>query len=158
MIEFTLGFGCDLPTRLDQGIRFEVQEPGDDWEPIRFYTPTLDVVDPTVVYLMPDQIVFAEAFRLNSTFPYHYVNATPGYELRVKEYLCGEEFLGDGVRLRWMQRYVGPSANDTATWWLDDIRISRWDGVQLTTIMENNFTVDNLGRYGMNAPNEMGPL
>ena len=151
MIEFTLGFGCDLPSKLDQGIRFEILEPDQDWEPIRFYTPTLDESDPSYVYLMPGQTVFAEAFRLNSTFPYHYVNATLGQELRVREYLCGDEFLGDGMRLRWMQRYAGPSAMDTATWWLDDIRILRWDGVRLTTIMENNFTVDNLSRYGINV-------
>ena len=149
MIEFTLGFGCDVAHRLDQGIRFEVRKSiQENWEPIHFYTPTLYESDPSTVFLMRYSVL-AEAFGFNSTFPYHYVNATTGSELKIKEYLCGDEYANDGVRLRWMQRYTAPSIANESTWWLDDVKISRWDGMQLTTIMENRFDGNSLSRYGI---------
>lgn len=151
-IEFTLGFGCDVPERLDQGVRLEVEIGSGDWKPIRFYTPTLTQSQPSLVHLLPESdeeevlmMVHARAFQDNNTFPLHFINTSAG-PVRINEYLCGNEFADDSVRLRWMQRYVPPSNDSVATWWLDDIRVSRWDGSQLTTVMETNFSDDNISR------------
>ena len=148
-IEFTLGFGCDVPNRLDQGVRFEVERGRGDWEPIRFYTPTLNQSEPSLVHLLDPEasVVLALALNGNSTFPVHYINASNG-PVRIKEYLCGLDYAHDTVRLRWMQRYFEPSVENVSTWWLDDIRVSRWSGSQLETIMEADFNNDtNISRY-----------
>ena len=141
-IEFTLGFGCDVPIHLDQGVRFEVEIGRQEWKPIRFYTPTLNESTSSLVQLDSDPdalFVHAQAFQINSRFPLHYINSSSS-PVRIREYLCGNEFANDSVRLRWMQRYMAPSTNGVATWWLDDIRISHWDGRQLTTFKEFNFS------------------
>ena len=149
-IEFTLGFGCDVPIHLDQGVRFEVEIGRQEWMPIRFYTPTLNESKFSLVRLLdsdPDALtVHAQAFTDNSTFPLHYINSTSG-PVRIQEYLCGNEFANESVRLRWMQRYMPPSNDNVATWWLDDIRISRWDGRQLTTLKEIDFSHRDNNRY-----------
>lgn len=149
-IEFTLGFGCDVPIHLDQGVRLEVQIDQQKWKPIRFYTPTLNQSKFSLVRLLDldsdTLFVHAQAFQNNQTFPLHYINSTSG-PVRIREYLCGNEFADNSVRLRWMQRYMPPSNNNVATWWLDDIRISRWDGMQLTTVMENDFSSNDTNRY-----------
>ena len=147
MIEFTLGFGCDVPDQLDQGIRFEVERGREEWEAIRFYTPTLNEPEGSIVNLLGEGLfVHAQAFDANNTFPLHFINATAG-PVRIKEYLCGDEYANDTVRLRWMQRYAPPSQDNVSTWWLDDIQISRWDGTQLMTVMESNFNDNNISRY-----------
>ena len=148
VIEFTLGFGCDVPDRLDQGVRFEVERGGEGWEAIRFYTPTLMESEDSIVNVLDEEFSFvhAQAFDDNNTFLLHYINATAG-PARIKEYLCGNEYADDNVRLRWMQRYAPPSLDNVSTWWLDDIQISRWDGSQLTTVMESNFTNNDINRY-----------
>ena len=149
-MEFTLGFGCDVPRYLDGGIRFEVDRDIQDWEPIRFYSPTLDVNEPSLIHFddISRQSVHAQAFTGNSSFPLHFINASEG-PVRIREYLCGEEYAIDTVRFRWMQRYVPPSVENVSTWWLDDVKVSRWDGAQLSTIMENNFSNGDLNRYNI---------
>ena len=148
MVEFTLGFGCDVPRFLDRGVRFEIQRARQDWEPIRFYSPTLDVNEPSLVHFddAAQRSVHAQAFAANNTFPLHFINASEG-PVGIREYLCGEEYANETVRFRWMQRYVPPSMENVSTWWLDDVRISRWDSSVLSTILENNFSNDNLDRY-----------
>ena len=149
-MEFTLGFGCDVPRYLDGGIRFEVDRDRQDWEPIRFYSPTLDVNEPSLIHFddASQQSVHAQAFNGNDTFPFHFINASEG-PVRIREYLCGEEYAINTVRFRWMQRYVRPSVENVSTWWLDDVKVSRWDGAQLSTIMESSFSNDDLNRYNI---------
>ena len=143
-----MGFGCDVPQFLDGGVRFEVERARQQWESIRFYSPTFNVTEPSLVHFEEDNpgAVHAQAFDVNSSLPFHFVNVSEG-PVKIREYLCGEEYANETVRFRWMQRYVPPSTENVSTWWLDDIKISRWDGVKLSTIMENNFTNDNLSRY-----------
>lgn len=149
-VEFTLGFGCDVPIHLDQGVRFEVEIGEQGWKPIRYYTPTLNESNSSLVRLLDSDsdalFAHAQAYVDNSTFPLHYINSTSG-PLWIREYLCGNEFAKDNVRLRWMQRYMPPSNDGVATWWLDDIHISRWDGRQLTTVMEIDFSNRDNDRY-----------
>ena len=146
-MEFTLGFGCDVPTVLDRGVRFEVERARQDWEPIRFYSPTLNEGEQSLVHFDDpgSGTVHAQAFGDNSTFPFHFVNASEG-PVKIKEYLCGEEFANETVRFRWMQRHWPPSEENGSTWWLDDIKISRWDGAMLSTIVENDFSEEQLDR------------
>ena len=146
-MEFTLGFGCEVPQFLDGGVRFEVERARQQWEPIRFYSPTFNVTEPSLVHFEKNDqsAVHAQAFDANSTFPFHFVNASEG-PVKIKEYLCGEEYANETVRFRWMQRYVPPSVENVSTWWLDDIKISRWNGESLLTIMENDFSVAELSR------------
>ena len=139
VVEFTLGFGCDVPQSLDGGVRFEVERARQQWEPIRFYSPTLFEAEPSLVHFDGEHTVHAQAFGDNSTFPLHFVNASEG-PVKIEEYLCGEEYANETVRFRWMQRYVPPSVENVSTWWLDDIKISRWNGESLSTIMENDFS------------------
>ena len=149
MVEFTLGFGCDVPQFLDGGVRLEVERARKDWEPIRFYSPTLEVNESSSLVHFDDpslESVHAQAFEVNSSFLLHVINASEG-PVRIREYLCGEEYAIETVRFRWMQRYLPPSVENVSTWWLDDVKISRWDGSQLTTIMELNFSNVNLSRY-----------
>lgn len=149
MVEFTLGFGCDVPQFLDGGVRFEVERARQQWEPIRFYSPTFAVNESSLVHFLDDDdrgTIYAQAFDENNTFLFHFVNTSEG-PVKIREYLCGEEYANETVRFRWMQRYVPPSVENVSTWWLDDIKISRWDGARLSTIMENNFTNDDLNRY-----------
>jgi hypothetical protein len=142
LVEFTLGFGCDVPQSLDGGVRFEVERARQEWEPIRFFSPTLTVAEPSLVHFDDGtETVHAQSFNENSTFPLHFVNASEG-PVRIREYLCGEEYVNETVRFRWVQRYVPPSIENVSTWWLDDIKISRWDGARLSTIMENDFSED----------------
>jgi hypothetical protein len=142
LVEFTLGFGCDVPQSLDGGVRFEVERARQEWEPIRFFSPTLFEAEPSLVHFVDStETVHAQAFNENSTFPLHFVNASEG-PVRIREYLCGEDYANETVRFRWMQRYVPPSIENVSTWWLDDIKISRWDGESLSTIMENDFSED----------------
>ena len=111
------------------------------WEPIRFYSPTLTEAESSLVHFDDADTVHAQAFNENSTFNFHFVNASEG-PVRIREYLCGEEYANETVRFRWMQRYEPPSIENVSTWWLDDIRISRWDGAMLSTIMESDFSQD----------------
>ena len=132
-----------MPQFLDRGVRFEVERARQLWEPIRFYSPTLIEAEQSLVHFdVPFDVlgtVHAQAFGENSTFPFHFVNASEG-PVRIREYLCGEEYANETVRFRWMQRYVPPSVENMSTWWLDDIKISRWDGARLLTIMEDDFS------------------
>lgn len=141
LVEFTLGFGCDVPQSLDGGVRFEVERARQQWEPIRFYSPTLTEAEPSLVHFDDADTVHAQAFNENSTFTLHFINASEG-PVRIREYLCGEEYANKSVRFRWMQRYIPPSVENVSTWWLDDIKISRWDGAVLSTIMESDFSED----------------
>lgn len=143
-----MGFGCDVPQFLDGGVRFEMERASQQWEPIRFYSPTFAETEPSLVHFQKDDpgTVLAQAFNDNSTFPFHFVNISEG-PVKIKEYLCGEEYANDTVRFRWMQRYVPPSIENVSTWWLDDIKISRWDGARLSAIIESNFSDYNLSRY-----------
>lgn len=137
-----------MPDRIDQGVRFEVERGREVWEPIRFYTPTRNVSNGSLVEFNDTEghFVLAEALDDVYRFPVHYIDGSVG-PVRIKEYLCGNEFAHDKVRLRWMQRYSEPSIENVSTWWLDDIRVSRWDGSRLTTVMESNFSDDNTSRY-----------
>ena len=144
-MEFTLGFGCDVPAVLDRGVRFEVERARLQWEPIRFYSPTLDEGEPSLVHFDDPGTVHAQSFGDNSTFPFHFVNASEG-PVKIMEYLCGEEYANETVRFRWMQRHWPPSEENVSTWWLDDIKISRWDGATLSIIMENDFSERELDR------------
>ena len=141
-----MGFGCDVPQFLDGGVRFEVERARQRWEPIRFYSPTLFKAEQSLVNFDVNRTVHAQAYNENSTFPFHFVNASEG-PVRIREYLCGEECVNETVRFRWMQRYVPPSVENTSTWWLDDVKISRWDGARLSTILENDFSDELLSRY-----------
>ena len=148
-MEFTLGFGCDVPEFLDEGVRLEVERGAEDWEAIRFYSPTINTNKPGAIVHFDDdtrETIHAQAFQENNTFPFHFVNASEG-PVKIREYLCGEEYMNEVVRFRWMQRYAPPSVENVSTWWLDDVKVSFWDGSQLLTVMESNFTDDNLTRY-----------
>lgn len=128
-LSFKLRFGCDVPAYLDQGIRLEVrQSPGDIFQPIRFYAAgTQNKSDsPVTITANNSNQVFAEALNYASTFPLELVNSSKPVTFR--EYICDESFQTNGVDIRWMQRYSGDSEVDIATWSLDDISVSLWDG------------------------------
>lgn len=153
-IEFKLHFGCDRPTYIDQGIRFEVNV--EDWNSIRFYTPALTVPTNSLVQLdATDSSVIAQARRYNSSLPLLFVNSTE--PITVREYLCGRyvSLLREGtrLRLRWMQRYRTNIAVDVATWFLDDINIRLWNGECFTSIFSDNF--DNATDTSVRRGNEM---
>lgn len=139
-----------MPDCIDQGVRFEVEKGGASWEPIRFYTPTLNVSNGSLIDLLDTEGCFVLAKTLDGdyTFPVQYTNAAAG-RVQIKEYLCGNEYAHDMVRLRWIQTYSQPIQENMSTWWLDDVRVSRWDGSQLTTVMESNFSNTNIIRYIM---------
>lgn len=57
-----------------------------------------------------------------------------------QEYICDENLITDEVDVRWMQRYSGDSELDVATWSLDDITITVWDGQCRRVILQQNFS------------------
>ena len=114
---------------LDQGIRLEVRRSQEEtFQPIRFYAAgTQNRSDsPVTLTTAVSNQVSAEALNYASIFPLEVVNSSEPVTFR--EYICGESFQTEGVDIRWMQRYSGDSESDVATWSLEDITISIWDG------------------------------
>lgn len=141
-IEFRLRFGCDVPTFLDQGVRFEVDD--EDWSPIRFYTPSLVAPlgpDPLVQLLKNGSSVSAGTIAYTSSLPLLLLNDSE--TVTVREYLC-EDYVSllkrQGLRLRWMQRYRSDRNVDVATWYLDDINVRLWNGDCFLSVLSEDFS------------------
>lgn len=141
-IEFKLRFGCNV-THIDQGVRLEVLN--DIWEPIRFYSPTLTAAaSPSVVTLLQNNSVRAEAATYISDLPIVHLNTTETETVTIREYLCGRYISlirnQEPLRLRWMQRYRTNPAAGAATWSLDDIRIRIWNGDCFAPVLVEDFS------------------
>ncbi len=153
-IEFTLRFGCDVPTHIDQGVRFEIDPGNRTWFPIRFYTPTLtpelNMTNPRVQLEPGGNSVLAEAASYNSSLPLVHLNDSVGVAggVVIREYLC-QDYVnlirnGERFRLRWMQRYLSNPRADVATWSLDNIRIRVWNGSCFQTLLSEDFDSPNM--------------
>ena len=149
--------GCDSPSYLDQGVRLEVRRPGNTWEPIRFYTPTNETTEISLVTLLPGGSHVED--ENNSVFPVNIYNGSETYS--VSEYLCGEVYYRPGTQYRWLQRYSGPSLNGMETWSLGNVSIMYAEqgvhcSVQLT---ERAFTNPDGLLLDWTAPGcEQGPI
>ncbi len=156
-IEFTLRFGCDVPTHIDQGVRLEIDPPDGNWAPIRFYTPTLTPAPPqegkaTRVQLEPGGTsVLAVAGSYNSSLPLIHLNDSRGVArgVVIREYLCGSNAVNlisnsQSFRLRWMQRYLTNPQADVATWSLDNIRIRLWNKTCFRSWLSEDFNSPNI--------------
>ena len=82
--------------------------------------------------------VLAEALNYNSIFPLEVVTGVNPVVFH--EYICDETLLTDDVDVRWMQRYSGTSQLDVATWAIDDITITVWDGQCRRMIVHQEFS------------------
>ena len=160
-MEFSLRFGCDVPTYIDQGIRFEVDAGGSDsWEPVRFYTASLRPVpvptppttssseggDGVLVRLFPNNSVQAFADAYDSFLPLVHLNSSRRVVLR--EYLCGKfvsalRDQGRRVRFRWMQRYTTNPGVDIATWFLDEVNVRVWTDGCFVSVLNESFSNDS---------------
>ena len=151
-IEFTLRFGCDKPTHIDQGVRFEISTSAErNWAPIRFYAPSLvpsvheDGTTPTV-HLEPEgNSVEATTASYTTSLPLLNLNSTAMSEgVIIREYLCQQYVAsfrsGQRIQLRWLQRYLTNPQADVATWSLDNIRIRLWDGKCFLPLLSEDFS------------------
>lgn len=138
-IRFQLRFGCVSHEYLDQGVRLEWRENVTSlWQPIGFYTYSTEEVHNTLVEINqtdPTKVV-AEALLYTSTFPLLVLNCQDPVTIITE--VC-DESLRDGVYLRWMQRYTGQNVLNIATWSLDDIKITLWDGECSRIVFEQDF-------------------
>ncbi len=139
-ISFKLRFGCDVPTSLEQGIRLEIWTSTNDWQPVRFYTPSLFETNSTIVRLLGNNTVTAEALRYSSNFSLELVEGNQ--QIQFREYICDPAFLVDGVSVRWMQRFMGISHDGVGTWSLDDITLTVWNGVCRHVVLRNSFDTE----------------
>lgn len=152
-IEFKLQFGCDVPTHIDQGVRFEVRNRDDtNWDPIRFYTPSLTpAVVGSLVTPLPNNSVRAQFDDYASALPLVVINTTE--PVTVREYLCGRyvSLIRDGqeINLRWFQRYQTNPGREIATWFLDDIKIKLWNGNCFVPVLSENFNNIDSGVDGI---------
>jgi len=153
-IEFKLRFGCDVPTHIDQGVRLEVRIDGGNWEPIRFYTPSLVTPVDSLVTRLQNGSALAQADTFNSALPLLLLNRT-SETVTIREYLCGRYVsmirANEEIRLRWMQRYKTNPMADVATWYLDDIRIRVWNRQCFTQVLSENFTAHPGTMSGVNG-------
>ncbi len=140
-ISFKLRFGCDVPTSLEQGIRLEIRtSTNDDWQPVRFYTPSLFETNSTIVRRLGNNTVTAEALHYSSNFSLELMEGNQ--QIQFREYICDPAFLVDGVSVRWMQRFMGISHYGVGTWSLDDITLTVWNGVCRHVVLRNNFDTE----------------
>lgn len=140
---------------IDQGVRLEVRlissssGPTTDWFPVRYYTPSLeepDDYDSFVALDSSDKSVTAKGPGYDSSFPLIHVTSTNF--VRIREYICGQlvqNFTDDGqVELRWMQRFGENSRDSDATWILDDINVTFWNGTCFLQVLHEDFSGDEL--------------
>ena len=129
-----------MPHHLDEGIRLEIRTPEDFWQPIRFYTPTLNTSNVSTVSFLDENItVEAKALTYSSVFPLEKVKSNQ--ILTIREYICDEQFWNTTVTvdIRWMQRYSKKSVANISTWSLDDMRIVLWNGECRQEVFTNTF-------------------
>ena len=115
------------------------------WFPIRYYTPSLDIPSEytSLVELEPSHnYVNAQSILYSSSFPVLLVNS---YEsVHIREYICEkslQNFENLQLNLRWMQRFGrSSSSNNDATWILDDIKISIWNGACFLQVLKEDFS------------------
>lgn len=113
------------------------------WEPIRFYTPTLQAATlPSVVTLLENNSVRAVASTYASSLPLVHLNTAE--PVTIREYLCGRYISlirnQEPIRLRWMQRYRTNPREGAATWFLDDIRVRIWNGDCFVPMLVEDFS------------------
>ncbi|CAI8010534.1 Adhesion G protein-coupled receptor L3 [Geodia barretti] len=116
--------GCDSPSYLDQGVRLEVRRPGHNWEPVRFYTATLESRDNSLITGLPGGTRVAD--ENNSHFPVLITQVTEPFT--VSEYFCGTEYYTAGTEYRWLQRYNSSAIEGQETWSLGDVSITYDEG------------------------------
>jgi hypothetical protein len=116
--------GCDSPSYLDQGVRLEVHRPGHNWEPVRFYTSTLESRDNSLITGLPGGTHVAD--ENNSNFPVLVTQVTEPFT--VSEYFCGTEYYTAGTEYRWLQRYNSSAVEGQETWSLGDVSITYNEG------------------------------
>ncbi|XP_064387611.1 adhesion G protein-coupled receptor E2-like isoform X3 [Halichondria panicea] len=142
-ISFKLRFGCDVPETLEQGIRLEIRKtPSSNWQPVRFYTPSFNETNSSIVRLLGNNMVTAEALQYSSNFSRQFVEGNRQFQFR--EYICDPAFLVDGVSVRWMQRFMAISRYGVGTWSLDDITLTVWNGLCRHVVLRNNFDAKNM--------------
>ena len=116
--------GCDSPSYLDQGVRLEVRRPGHNWEPVRFYTTTLESRDNSLITGLPGGTHVAD--ENSSHFPVLVTQVTEPFT--VSEYFCGTEYYTAGTEYRWLQRYNSSAIEGQETWSLGDVSITYDEG------------------------------
>lgn len=128
-----------MPTHIDQGIRFEVNTGG--WRQLLFITPSIKEPNNSIVRLLPNDTVEADALLYTATLPLFVVTSTE--PVLIRSFLCNEYLTrfknNQPLRLRWMQRYTTESGAGGATWSLDDIKIRFWQGTCLKKIHYQDF-------------------
>lgn len=132
----------------------------ENWEPLRFLTPSTTLPNNSLVRLLPNNTVEADAKLYTSSLPLVHLNSTTE-PVMVREYLCGRYVSrilnGQPIRFRWLQRYRTNPGAGIATWYLDDIRIRLWKGGCLRRILTEDFNAGSLQsripgiRFGINS-------
>jgi hypothetical protein len=125
---------------------------GDNWQPVRFITPSTEMSNRSLVRLLDDETVEAEAKLYTSSLPL--LTVDPIKTVTLREYLCGRYAArllnNEQIRLRWMQRYLtNPSARN-ATWYLDDIKINLWQNGCLKQVLVQDFNRELRNGNGIN--------
>lgn len=142
-ISFKLNFECSIIEYIDQGIRLEVHTSENSWQPVRFYAVSMSETDDSVVKHLGNNMVFAEALTYSSNFSLEIV---PGdRSVLIREYICDPSFTeGGNISVRWLQRYGGTLIEGEASWSLDDIVFTVWNGNCRREVLRSNFDQSNL--------------
>ena len=116
--------GCDSPSYLDQGVRLEVRRPRHNWEPVRFYTATLESRNNSLIRVLSGGTHVADENNLH--FPLLVIQGTG--PLTVSEYLCGTEYYTAGTEYRWLQQYNNSATDGEDTWSLGEVSVTYNEG------------------------------
>ena len=110
----------DSPSYLDEGVRLEVRRPGQNWQPIRFYTATEESRTNSLVNVVSGGAHVTD--ENNALFPVLQTQSNGPFT--VSEYLCGAEYNTPGTEYRWLQRYNSSAVEGKETWALGDVSIT----------------------------------
>ena len=102
-----------------------MRRPGNNWEPIRFYTSTMELRSNSLITLLSsgtDRVTDENGTQFSVFY------AESDEPFLVTEYLCGHEYYAPGTEFRWLQRYNDSAIEGQNTWSLGEVAITHIEG------------------------------